>query len=177
MRLFLLLPAMFIGMAACGRNGEWDLPVEGVFDVVVVRMEPNACPAPVNLILTVREMKGTQTVGDEWADYMATFTQAGKTPVRFCGTKICEGKGLHLPWSSLKEDDCPISELSLDACEADEAMFPDTVLPRGQVWDLSSNSAYRGAMEGKMYSFRWFWDAPTTPTCAKTDVEFYLHKR
>lgn len=168
------------GTFACGRNREWDLPVEGTFDVMVVRVEPTTCPVPEGITLTVREMKGTQTVGDEWADYMATFTQAGKTAVRFCGTKTCEDHGgVWFPWRFLEEDDCVASRLDLDICNADKGAIVETNHPLGfgYIWEWTAKTANRGTMEGRMKAFGWYWDPVTQSTCSRSDVEFYLTRQ
>ena len=186
MKTLLTLP-LLLGISCSNR--QWDLPVEGTFEVAVVRVAPETCTAPTDLVLTAREMKGRHTVGDDGADYSATFTQPNRRATRFCGRKVCEGKGVRWPWSFLEEDDCPISELQLNVCAIDKDGYVGTTAPRGHVWELSSNTAYKGAMEGTIYDTGWRVDDPyaalASPRaatdaailCPRSQWQFYLKKR
>ena len=183
MRTLLILT---LPLAICCSNRECDLPIEGSYDVVGVRVIPEACTAPTDMVLTVRKMQGSHTVGDDWVDYSAIFTQPNLNATKFCGRKICEGNGVRWPWSFLEEDDCPISELQLNVCAVDKEQYTGKTAPRDHVWELSSNTAYNGAMEGSIYDTGWRVDDPyaelAIPRAAtdaailrpRTEWQFYL---
>lgn len=129
-------------------NREWDLPVPGFFEVVTEEAW-NMCPGPKGMRVTIRNRKGSQTTGDDFIDYAVTFTHPAMAPLTVCAWKECEGKGgLLLPWTFLKDDDCPGSKLSLLACDADQEMMPGF---RGHIWDYGT-MADPNMLNGMLYN-------------------------
>ena len=168
MKVFPFLIVILVSSSCANR--EWDLPVPGFFEVVTNEKTSTACPGPEGLRVTIRNLKGSQTTDDDFEDYSVTFTHPATTPLRMCAWKSCEGKGLLLPWSFLEEDDCPISELRLMECGADqgpppngEEAWPGPPRPHGVIWDMHSNTAQANMLEGTLYGFTFTAKDPARP--------------